>query len=76
MNKKICINGESWCRNLTGIERLAIEVTKHLDEMTKPGEIELILPKNAKNIPHLNNIKTIILPVNAQHMILWTQIHF
>ena len=76
MNKKICINGESWCRNLTGIERLAIEVTKYLDEMTKPGEIELILPKNAKNIPHLNNIKTIILPVNAQHMILWTQIHF
>ncbi|MCR4821497.1 MAG: glycosyltransferase family 4 protein [Treponema sp.] len=78
MNKKriIAINGECWCRNLTGIERLAIEVTSYLDELVKPGQMELILPSNAKNIPHLKNIKTVILPVQAHFIPKWTQIDY
>lgn len=79
MTKKtqvICINGESWCRNLTGIERLAIEVTKFLDDMVKPGQIELVVPSNAKNLPELKNIRTVILPQEAHFMPKWTQIYF
>ena len=77
-NKKklICINGESWCRPLTGIERLAIEVTQILDTLVKPNQVELILPQNAKNVPELKNIRKVILPVNAGFMPKWTQIHF
>ena len=73
-NKKklICINGESWCRPLTGIERLAIEVTQILDTLVKPNQVELILPQNAKNVPELKNIRKVILPVNAGFMPKWT----
>ncbi len=77
MKKKlICINGESWCRNLTGIERLAIECTKFLDDLVLPGQIELVVPQNAKNLPKLKNIKIITLPVDANFMPKWTQFHF
>lgn len=74
--KKICINGESWCRNLTGIERVAIDVTKFLDKLVEPDQIELIVPQNAKNLPELQNIKIVTLPVNANFMPKWTQIYF
>ena len=77
MNKKIiAINGEAWCRNLTGIERLAIEVTQYLDEMVQPGEMELLVPQNAKNLPSLKNIRIIVLPVEVSQVIKWTQVHF
>lgn len=74
--KIIAINGESWCRNLTGIERLAIEVTCALDKLVKPGQMELILPANAKNIPELKNIAIVKLPQEAHFMPKWTQIFF
>ena len=77
MNKKtIAINGESWCRNLTGIERLAIEVTQYLDFMVQSGEFELVVPKNAKNLPKLKNIKIVVLPVVCMQITIWTQLHF
>ena len=77
MHKKIiAINGEAWCRNLTGIERLAIEVTQYLDEMVQPGEMELLVPQNAKNLPSLKNIRIIVLPVEVSQVIKWTQVHF
>ena len=77
MNKKIiAINGESWCRKLTGIERLAIEVTGYLDALVKPGQVELVIPANAQNVPALKNIKIVKLPVEARFMPKWTQLHF
>lgn len=72
----IAINGESWCRNLTGIERLAIEVTKYLDDLVKPGQMELVVPRNAKNLPELKNIKTVILDTDASFFPKWTQVDF
>lgn len=75
-DKIIAINGESWCRNLTGIERLAIEVVKYLDEMVKPGQMELVVPLNAKNLPDLKNIRIVTLPVEAGFMPKWTQIAY
>lgn len=74
--RTISINGEPWCRNLTGIERLAIGVTKYLDGYVRPGQIELVVPRNAENLPELKNIKTVTLPVNADFMPKWTQVHF
>ncbi|MFA6856838.1 MAG: glycosyltransferase family 1 protein [Treponema sp.] len=72
-NKTIVINGESWCHNLTGIERLAIEVTEALDTMVQPGEIELIVPSNAKNVPVLKNIKVVRIDYEAKSFPRWTQ---
>lgn len=75
-NKIIAINGESWCRNLTGIERLAIEVTKYFDSIVPPDTMELVVPANAKGLPELQNIKTVILPVEVSQITVWTQVHF
>lgn len=74
--KIIAINGESWCRNLTGIERLAIEVTCYLDKLVEPGQVELVLPANAQNVPELKNIRIVKLPQEAHFMPKWTQLHF
>lgn len=76
MKHKIIINGESWCRNTTGIERLAIEVTQALDSLFSPEEAELVVPKNAKNLPNLKNIKIVILNENADFFPRWTQFSF
>ena len=47
-NRIIAINGESWCRTVTGIERVAIETTKELDRLAESGKIELVVPKTHK----------------------------
>ncbi len=75
-NKIVCINGESWVRNLTGIERLAIEATCFLDKMVQKGKFRLVLPKNARNIPVLENIEIVVLDAEAHFMPKWTQVHF
>ena len=75
-NKVVCINGESWVRNLTGIERLAIEATCFLDRMVPKGTVRLVVPKNAKNLPSLKNIEIVTLNAEAHFMPAWTQIHF
>lgn len=76
MQKIIAINGESFCRNLTGIERLAIEVTKYLDKLVQPDQMELVVPRNARNLPELKNIKIIKLNTEATFFPKWTQINY
>ncbi len=76
MHRKIMINGESWCRTTTGIERLAIEVTQALDSLFEPNQAELIIPKNAVNVPSLKNIKVVVLNTEAHFFPKWTQIYF
>ena len=64
MEKKVvAINGDFYARKITGIERLGIEVTKCLDELVKPGQMELIVPKNAVGIPEFKNISVVRLDV-------------
>ena len=63
--KLLAINGEFFCRNLTGIERLAIEVTGFLDEMVAPNKVELVIPANAQNVPSYKNIKVVRLKKEA-----------
>jgi glycosyltransferase involved in cell wall biosynthesis len=57
--KTILINGDFFCRRLTGIERYAHEITIRLDTISRPGEIALIVPKNTKNLPQFNNLTVI-----------------
>ena len=76
MAKKIIINGESWCHNLTGIERLAIEVTAAFDALVKPGEMELVVPKNAQHVPQYTNIKVVVLDYEAKSFPKWSQLVF
>ena len=57
------INGVFLNNNVTGIERFAIGMTKHLDSFTKKGELTLVLPPNAKkDTLVLRNIKIRQLP--------------
>ncbi len=75
-HKVIAINGESWCRNVTGIERVAIETTRHLDALVPAGKIELVVPKNARNLPELKNIAVVTQEAEAHFFPKWTQVDF
>jgi len=66
----ILINGYFLCQNLTGIERYAVEITKRLDLMIQPGEISIIIPKDAVNIPLYKNMNVIRHGKKIQH-VLW-----
>ncbi|MDR0301567.1 MAG: glycosyltransferase family 4 protein [Treponema sp.] len=68
--KTILINGFFLCRRLTGIERYAYEITSRLDKLCKPGEIAIIIPDDAENIPEYKNIRIIRHGKTIQHL-LW-----
>lgn len=74
--KVLCINGEFFCKNLTGIERVAIDTVGELDKLLTPGAAEIVVPQNAKNVPQYKNIKCVVLPFAATFFPKWTQIHF
>jgi glycosyltransferase involved in cell wall biosynthesis len=68
--KTILINGYFFCRNLTGIERFALEITSRLDKLCKFEEIAIIIPSDVARIIKFNNIKTIHYGKTIRH-ILW-----
>jgi glycosyltransferase involved in cell wall biosynthesis len=72
-NPKVIINGEFFCRNLSGIERIAIEITKRLDEISQKNEIGIIITKNAKNVPAFNNLEVINYKKNINSFTKWQQ---
>jgi glycosyltransferase involved in cell wall biosynthesis len=72
-NKKIVINGEFFCNNLSGIERFAYEITKRLDEISEKDEIGIIITKDAKNIPSFKNLKVINYEKNLGSIPKWQQ---
>lgn len=55
----IVINGQFTARRVTGQERFAFEIISELDKICKKGQYSLVVPKNASNIPHLNNIPVV-----------------
>jgi glycosyltransferase involved in cell wall biosynthesis len=69
--KKILINGDFFCRRLTGIERYAYEITVRLDKMSKPGEIGIIIPNNTENLPDFSNLKLIRHKKNTKSHLWW-----
>lgn len=56
----IVINGDFLCRNLTGIERFAYEITLQLDKLVSANRFQLYVPANGKNIPTLKNIQVVV----------------
>jgi len=73
ITKKIVINGEFFCNNLSGIERFAYEITKRLDEISKKDEIGIIITKDAKNVPSFKNLKVIYYEKNLGSIPKWQQ---
>ena len=57
--RKIAINGRFLVRNLTGQERFAREICNEIDKLVGKNQIEIIVPKYAKNLPVFENIKII-----------------
>ena len=74
--KKIIINGSFLCRNLTGIERFSLEICKRLDSLDKNNLFELYVPKDAKFIPELSNLKITISDSNLIKFPLWDHFTF
>ncbi|MCL2764381.1 MAG: glycosyltransferase family 4 protein [Treponema sp.] len=70
-SKKILINGDFFCRRLTGIERYAFEITNQLDKISKPGEISIIIPNNTENVPVFSNINVIRHKKNINSQFFW-----
>ena len=73
---KIIINGDFLCRNLTGIERFAFEICKHLDSLIEKDIISIYIPKNAKFIPDYKNIKVVISKKECKVFPLWEHFEF
>jgi glycosyltransferase involved in cell wall biosynthesis len=74
LNKKILINGDFFCRRLTGIERYAHEITMRLDKISKSDEIAIIVPNNAANVPQFSNLKLIQHKKNVNSHLWWQMI--
>lgn len=55
--KKVYINGYFLNEHICGVPRYAMEILKRLDQYFRPGEAELVVPKNTVNIPKLCNIE-------------------
>jgi len=72
--RKILINGDFFCRRLTGIERYAYEITVRLDKISKPGEIAIIVPNNTENVPEFSNLKLIRHKKNIKSHLWWQMI--
>jgi glycosyltransferase involved in cell wall biosynthesis len=68
---KILINGDFFCRRLTGIERYAYEITIRLDKIVKPGEVGIIVPNNVQNLPEFSNLKLIRHKRNIKSHLWW-----
>ena len=76
--KKILINGSFFCRNLTGIERFAYEITLRLDLLAQKGELSVLIPSNADDskIPSYKNIQIIKSSKSCRIFPVWEHIHF
>ena len=64
MQKKLLINGNFLCRNLSGIERFAYEICGRLDELLVSNKeeflkVSILLPANAKTFPDYKKIEII-----------------
>ena len=55
--KKVYINGYFTKDQIYGVPRYALEIVKRLDRYFKSGEAELVIPRDATNVPVLSNIK-------------------
>lgn len=75
--KKVFINGEAFCKPITGVIRVAIDIINELDTMvTKEDGFVLVVPQNTKYLPELKNIEIKVLNYELKRFYLWEQIPF
>ena len=72
--KVMIVNGRFLLHSITGVERYAREILAELDLLARPGEIEMAVPPEAKEIPAYKNIRTA--RVGSLHDRLWEHISF
>ncbi len=70
----IYINGRFLAQEITGVQRVAIEITKELDKIVLPGEVTVLAPPGVVNQISLSNIK--IMTIGRKGNNFWTQITF
>lgn len=70
----IIINGRFLIHRITGVERYAREIIAELDKLVQPGEMEMTIPSETKEILHYKNIK--IVKIGRLHNRLWEHISF
>jgi glycosyltransferase involved in cell wall biosynthesis len=70
----ILINGDFLCRRLTGIERYAYEITNRLDNISKQGEIAIVIPSSLETIPPYKNLEILRLKKKSKSNIRWQMI--
>lgn len=71
---KVIVNGRFLLHKITGVERYAREILLELDKLIQPGEIEIAIPPEAKDVSNYKNIKTV--RVGKFNNRLWEHISF
>lgn len=61
-------------QRVTGVQRYAREIIKRIDLLSEPGEFEIAVPFDIKELPEYKNIK--ITKVGHMKQMLWEQISF
>lgn len=69
---RYAINGKFLSESITGMQRYAREVLCQLDTLCSPGELILVVPQDAKDIPQLNNIE--VVQLSGRGGIPWEQL--
>ena len=71
---KIIINGRFLSHRVTGVERYAREILSELDKIVQPGNIEIAIPPEVKEIPTYHNIR--VSHVGKLHNRMWEHYSF
>lgn len=75
--RKVFINGEAFCKPITGVIRVAVDIINELDTMvTKEDGFVLVVPKNTNYLPELKNIEIKVLDYELKRFYLWEQLPF
>ena len=60
MKNKFIINGKIFTKKyISGVQRFTLEIIRELDNIIDKDEIEICVPKCAKNIPNYKNLKIV-----------------
>ncbi len=70
--KKFFINGRFLTQKITGVQRVAIELTKQLDLIVEKGYFAIVVPSGTIIDLELHNIEIII--IGKKNSFLWTQL--
>ena len=67
----IVINGAFYTQKATGVHRFAKEIIDELDKIVKYGQVKIIVPEYAENLPQLKNI--VFKKFGKGNSIIWEQ---